>query len=259
MCTVVFIPKADKYFFASLRDENPLRPGSSVPDIYSINEVAVLAPIDTMAGGTWIGIAETGNVIILLNGGFEKHKLKDKYSKSRGLIVSELLTANLPAEDWDMMDMEGIEPYTLVVWSNGRLFQLVWDGITKYKAALMHNQPYIWSSATLYNNDAKRERGLKFQHWIRRNLPIRADSLLDFFKTHTDSENGFLMNRGEQIKTLSYSFVELQVGASATFNYYDFANRSNHCKEIIVAGHLSKPTAVCEVDNDYLISGNYQV
>ena len=205
------MPKAGKYFFASLRDENPLRPRASIPDIYSTNDVSVLAPIDSMAGGTWIGIAETGNVIILLNGGFENHRHKNRYRKSRGLIVSELLATNVPEEYWDMMDMEDIEPYTLVVWSNGRLFQLVWDGINKHTIQLLTNQPYIWSSATLYGEEAKRNRELKFQNWLGKNLPVTAESLLDFFKTDPDCKNGFLINRGEEIKTLSYSFIKLKL------------------------------------------------
>jgi len=245
MCTVLFIPKADKCFFASLRDENPLRPRSSVPEIYSMGEVSVLAPIDTMAGGTWIGITETGNVIILLNGGFEKHKRKDKYKKSRGLIVSELLTANLPAEKWLAMEMENIEPYTLIVWSNGRLMQLVWDGTNKHKTDLSTSLPYIWSSATLYNMDAKQERELRFRNWLSKSLPVSPGSILDFFKTHTNNENGFLMNRNEQVKTLSYSFIELQPGSSASLKYVDFANGSSHSKEILLSSYSDKlPGAV---------------
>ena len=96
MCTVVFIPKGDKYFFASLRDESPLRPRAAVPTIYKEGDAVILSPIDAMAGGTWLGVTASGSIIILLNGGFKKHERKTNYRKSRGLIVTELLASNLP-------------------------------------------------------------------------------------------------------------------------------------------------------------------
>lgn len=115
MCTVVFIPKGDKFYFASLRDESPLRPKAVVPDIYRGEDTVILSPIDALAGGTWLGVTSLGSVIILLNGGFEKHERKANYRKSRGLIVSELLASNLPVVNWNSMDMNGVEPFTLVV------------------------------------------------------------------------------------------------------------------------------------------------
>ena len=91
MCTVVFIPANKKIFFASVRDESPLREKAIVPIISTIGNVSFLSPKDPVAGGTWIGANDQGNIIILLNGGFENHQRKNCYRKSRGIIVSELL------------------------------------------------------------------------------------------------------------------------------------------------------------------------
>lgn len=233
MCTVVFIPKGDKYFFASLRDENPLRPKALAPDYKLMGNTKVLSPTDALAFGTWLGVTETGNIIILLNGAFEKHERKINYTKSRGLIVSELLAANLPTTAWDLFDLEGVEPFTLVVWSKGDLFELVWDGEIKHITKLNPMQPTIWSSSTLYNQEAKAIRKNLFQEWIQINNPVSALSLLNFFKSHADDENGFLMNRNEQTKTLSYSFIECKLNDSAEIQYYDFSNNSMSRKEIV--------------------------
>jgi hypothetical protein len=222
MCTVVFIPKGDKYFFASLRDENPLRPSAAVPDIYKEGDATILSPIDAMAGGTWLGATASGTVIILLNGGFEKHKRKTNYLRSRGLIVSELLAADLPVVNLNSMDMRGIEPFTLVVWNEGNLFQLVWDGEHKHRILLKPDQPYIWSSATLYDSQARMNRTELFQQWIGMNTPVSSQYLFNFFESFADNENGFLMNRNEQTKTLSYTFIELQPEDSAKMQYHDF-------------------------------------
>ena len=239
MCTVLFIPKGDKYFFVSLRDENPLRPRAIAPEFKLMGDTVVLSPTDALAGGTWLGIAETGNVIILLNGAFYKHEQKIGYTKSRGLIVSALLVSHSPIADWDLFDMEAVEPFTLVVWSKGNLFELVWDGEIKHASKVQATQPYIWSSSTLYNGEAKAHRKNLFANWIALDTPVSALSLLDFFKSYPDNENGFLMNRNELTKTLSYSFIELQLNEYAELQYNDFS--SNSCtKKNIVFGKSCK-------------------
>lgn len=238
MCTVVFIPKGDKYFFASLRDESPLRPRAAVPYIYKEGDAVILSPIDAMAGGTWLGVTASGNVIILLNGGFEKHVRKMNYRKSRGLIVAELLASNLPVMNWNLMDMKGVEPYTLVVWNEDNLFQLVWDGKNKHEIILEPNQPYLWSSSTIYDCQVRARRSEYFHQWIGTIVPVSSLSVLNFFKSIADSENGFLINRNEQIKTLSYTFIELQLNDSAEMRYYDLNGDTYHDKKIWFNGSI---------------------
>ena len=233
MCTVVFIPKGDRIFFASLRDENPTRPRAIAPNIKLMGNTKVLSPTDTLAGGTWLGITETGNVTILLNGAFEKHKRKFNYTKSRGSIVTELLASNSPIADWNLLKMKGVEPFTLVVWSGGNLFELVWDGEIKHCCEIQATQPNIWSSSTLYNGEAKAYRKQIFQEWINLNTSLSALSLFNFFKSYTDNENGFLMNRNEETKTLSYSFIDYKLNNSAEIQYHDFSNNTFSREEIV--------------------------
>lgn len=232
MCTVVYIPDNDKVFFASLRDENPLRPTAISPDIFFANDTTVLAPKDTLGGGTWLGINEYKNVIILLNGGFEKHKLKEQYRKSRGLIVLELLSTEMPVVEWELMNLEEIEPFTLLVWHAEKMFHLVWDGNQKYRFILDSTVPHIFSSSTLYSAEAKTNREKLFQKWIATNPDISKGSLLNFFKSAIDNENGFIINREEKIKTLSFSFIELNNNAVAELNYHDLQNFMQSSKTI---------------------------
>lgn len=247
MCTVVFIPKGDRYFFASLRDESPLRPKAVVPDIYKEGSAVILSPIDAMAGGTWLGVTESGSVIILLNGGFEKHERKANYRKSRGLIVAELLASNQPIVNWNLMDMHDVEPYTLVVWNQGNLFQLVWDGEHKHGALLKSDQSYIWSSSTLYDQQARTHRSELFRQWIGMNTPVSLLSVFNFFKSYTESENGFLMNRNEQTKTLSYTFIELQIDDSAEMQYHDFSIDTYHNKKIWINNSIGNLLPATEI------------
>jgi hypothetical protein len=232
MCTVVFIPGEKEVYFGSLRDESPKRPRAAKPEISEVNGISFLSPKDPMAGGTWIGVNNTGNVIILLNGAFENHQRKSYYRKSRGLIVSELLLSKVPVIEWNLIDMEDIEPFTLIVWSDNNLFQLVWDGRERYRIHLDETLPYIWSSATLYNMDAKAKREELFQNWIAMSPPVSKLSVLNFFKAYSDNENGFMMNRQEITKTLSFSFIELSLYRNAAMSYYDFSNYSYNTAKI---------------------------
>jgi len=227
MCTVVYIPKDNSVFFASLRDESPLREQAIEPRINNTDAVQYLAPKDALAGGSWVGVNEFNNVIILLNGGFENHKKQNNYRKSRGLIVTELLQSELPVIEWNLMDMTNIEPFTLVVWSDHNLFQLVWDGQEKHKTLMDTTIPHIWSSSTLYNPSIKRHRKQLFNDWVKTNQPISSHSVLHFFKSFVDKDNGFIMNRSEILSTLSYSFIEIQNSEKAIFNYLDFQSNQN--------------------------------
>lgn len=244
MCTVVYIPRGDHYFIASLRDENPKRPVALPPDIYTVDNSSFLSPKDPLAGGTWVGVSEQGNTIVLLNGGFEKHERKKYYRKSRGLIVTELLSSPIPIVDWSLIDMKDIEPFTLILLEEGNLFQLVWDGNEKHRIRLDSDQPHIWSSSTLYNKTVTERRKELFQNWVAMNPPVSKLSVLDFFKSFTETENGFIMNRNESLKTLSYTFLELESDKLAVMSYFDLVGFTYSSKEF----QLHSPAQNCEID-----------
>jgi Transport and Golgi organisation 2 len=243
MCTVIFIPGRNKFQFASLRDENPLRPKAIEPVLHTTGTASFVAPIDALAGGTWAGLNQFGNVIILLNGAHANHTRQPYYCKSRGLIVKELLQSELPVVDWNLMDLTGTEPFTLVVWSDWHLFELVWDGQHKTKTLLDKAKPHIWSSATLYNAQAKAYRNELFHQWISNRPMVNRQSLLDFFHTYQDAENGFLMNRNCLVKTLSYSFIEINKNKRGLYSYHDLMTDQLCYTEI----PISETMTVCDM------------
>ncbi len=231
MCTVIYIPKENAFNFVSLRDENPGRPKAIQPEILNLEEQTVLTPIDTVGQGTWIGVSTLKNVVILLNGGKKNHTKKSTYLKSRGLIVKELLGSISPIIDWAMINLNDIEPFTLVVFSDEHLFELIWDGQEKHRQLLDKYKAHIWSSSTLYSDDKKTIRKEKFENWIAMNPPITKLSVLDFFKAYNDDENGFLINRNSKIKNVSYSFIDLN-NSTAKYDYYDLLDYKHYSKEI---------------------------
>ena len=58
------------------------------------------------------------------------------------------------------------------------------------------------------------------------------ESLLSFFLAEADAENGFIINRNEKIKTVSYSFITINKSHSALIEYYDFIQNKVSSKEI---------------------------
>lgn len=245
MCTVVFIPGKDGYSFASLRDEDPMRMRAIMPAVYTEERVSFLSPLDPVGKGTWIGVNEYGNIIILLNGGFSSHIKKQNYAASRGTIVKNLLTDESPVIAWSMIDLKEIEPFTLIVWTTGKLFHLVWDGHKKHRMLLSNNIPHIFSSATLYEEPAARKKEELFNEWMNSGPLITAASAQLFFTTASpDSQNGFIINRAEKIKTLSYSFIEIKKQEEAIFNYRDL---STGAKTITTLAMQVNDSACCYI------------
>lgn len=242
MCTVVYIPQTNSISFASLRDESPLRVKAILPRINQMNKIEALSPIDPFGKGTWIGVTKSKTVVILLNGAFENHQRKASYSKSRGLVTKELLGSYSPIIEWSIMDLDNVEPFTLVVFNDNHLFELVWDGEKKHRKLLQPDKSHIWSSSTLYDREAKQKRKEEFDNWMAMSPPVNKLSLLEFFKSFTDKTNGFIMNRNEKVKTLSYSFVEI-VNDNATFDYYDFSEFKHYKSEILINNNKDQ----CEI------------
>ncbi|RUA12184.1 MAG: hypothetical protein DSY82_01900 [Flavobacteriia bacterium] len=170
MCTVTFLPFDNgDFILTSSRDVPFARKKAETPQKYIEEETALIYPKDGQAGGTWIGISDKKRLICLLNGGFKKHQQKDQYAKSRGIIVKDLLKADDITRACKTIDLENVEPFTLVIveWDFKLfLFEFVWDGKTKH-LKILSNKPYIWSSSTLYSDEMKKMRKDWFNTWLK--------------------------------------------------------------------------------------------
>ena len=210
MCTVTFLPLSDHSFvLTSSRDVGYKREKASFPASYIEKGVPLCYPRDGKAGGTWIGTSRNNRLICLLNGGFRNHSRKDDYPKSRGLIVKELLIAENFEAACNTIELDLIEPFTLVVvsWEKGLgLFEFVWDGDHRHFRQ-MDLKPAIWSSSTLYNDRMKEMRERWFGHWLNEG-EISSESILGFHKNAGtgDPETDVFMKR-ERVGTVSITQV----------------------------------------------------
>jgi uncharacterized protein with NRDE domain len=210
MCTVTFLPRENgDFIFTTNRDEAPTRETIS-PKIYVEDGMKLLYPKDVKAGGTWIALSEEERLVCLLNGGYEKHKHTGDYSRSRGLIVKEALKAeNIKwfAED---VDLEGVEPFTLIAidWSFLTIcVQLIWDGKERHIRVLSH-QPKIWSSSTLYDSDVRKEREAWFSELLQKDSSPSFDSTIKFHLNDSKGakESSIKMKR-DGVETMSVTSI----------------------------------------------------
>lgn len=221
MCTVVFIPDQGKKWIASLRDENPKRVKADLPAIQLTQKMKFIAPIDPQGGGTWVGMTESGTAIVLLNGGFKDHVKKASYSKSRGLIVSDLLSANHPIDNWLLLELIEIEPFTLIVWDQHQLMNLVWDGDIKHQSLMDASKAHIWSSATLYNDAEKMKRSSEFENWLSSTSERSKDAILDFFIHSKQETDSIFIRNTQEIVTHSYTCIEIEEKGQNNIFYQD--------------------------------------
>lgn len=205
MCTVSFVCSNDTIIITSNRDEKIIRPSAIPPKNYTLNGKNIIYPKDAKAGGTWYVVDENGTVLVLLNGADEKHQVQLPYRKSRGQIVLEMISSASAKEFWNEIDLENIEPFTLVLFQDKKLFQLRWNGAEKSIVDLEIDKNYIWSSSTLYSKAIREQRSNWFYTFLDANSEITQGKMLHFHRyTENDNdENGLIINRNDEMKTLS--------------------------------------------------------
>lgn len=188
----------------SNRDEKTTRPAAIEPKQEMIQGRNIVFPKDPMAGGTWFATSEQGNTGVLLNGAFEKHISKDKYVKSRGLILLDIISHANPLEYLQVIDLKNIEPFTLILFAYNVLIEFRWDEERKHFQEKDIQGNYIWSSSTLYAKEIRETREKMFHEFISREKHLNEVSIKNFHNNNeNDFENGFIINRNNQVKTFS--------------------------------------------------------
>jgi hypothetical protein len=235
MCTVTFIPSRNHIFLTSNRDEKKVRATAINPRVYEFSTGRLLFPKDADAGGTWVSAHENGNAVVFLNGGTVAHTPKPPYRKSRGLILLDLINDEHPFEAFRAIDLNGIEPFTAIVWDDGELYECRWDGSNRHVYPRDTASPHIWSSVTLYTPEVISQRESWFAEWLAVNPNPTQEEILSFhqFGGNGDTWNGFKMDRNGE--TFTVSITSLNLGGAQTFMYYlDLKNNRTEISEFAV-------------------------
>ena len=234
MCTVSFVFTNDTIIITSNRDEKVIRQRALPPRNYTLKGKNIIYPKDPKAGGTWYVVDENGTVLVLLNGADEKHEVKVPYRKSRGQIVLEMISSASPKVFWDEIDLENIEPFTLILFQEKKLFQLRWNGIEKSNQLLENQKNHIWSSSTLYSKKIREQRANWFYTFLETNSEIAQDAMLHFHRnTETQNkEHGLVINRNNELKTLSITQSVIEKN-KVMIRYLDLIEDKEYSKTFI--------------------------
>ena len=204
MCTVTFVKtKKGKVILTSNRDEKTHRP-TIPPTSYTVGDQTVTFPKDELAGGTWIAMGDNGIFCCLLNGAFQLHQSKGNYRRSRGQIVLDVFRSTSPESFLEQIDLENIEPFTLIIYNSilDKLNVLVWDEHKKHIYDLDVNQPHFWASATLYSSEFTKQRRERFYSFMLGKEDVYEASIYRLHST-TKEEGGYILNDRGQIETVS--------------------------------------------------------
>lgn len=210
MCTVTFIPTAAGIHLTSNRDEQVNRGRALEPAYFSRNGYKLVFPRDPDAGGSWIALKDNGDALVLLNGAFVKHVRKPPYRRSRGLVLLDVIKAIDPEEQFNRTDLEGIEPFTLILFIKEALWECRWDGFKRHRLQLDARKAYIWSSVTLYDDKETMERQNWFSDWLGRRYDQISTEEIFYFHQYAgkgDVKNNLVMNRENKVHTVSITSV----------------------------------------------------
>ncbi len=235
MCTVSFVNNNGKTIMTSNRDEKIVRETAIEPKNYSINNKNILFPKDPKAGGTWFAVDINGTVLILLNGAKEKHIVESKYRKSRGIVVLDLISSQSPKDFWLEIELNNIEPFTIVLFQNEKLFQLRWNAFEKETLELNTNECHIWSSSTLYSKEIREMRSKWFFDFLKHKPSVSDSEMIDFHQNteNNNPKNGLVINRNNELKTVSISQVILERN-KVKMKYLDLLSDKNYKNTFIV-------------------------
>lgn len=236
MCTVTFIPNNQKAIITSNRDEKYWRSIALPPQPYPFKSGNIFFPKDEDAGGTWFAVHENGNTIVFLNGAFVKHEPNPPYRKSRGIILLDILDTDQSIQtSFSTIDLTHIEPFTAILFNQKQLFECRWDGKQKYQRMLNIQKPYIWSSATLYDENIIQKRENWFQQWLQNNPKPTQEDLLYFhqFTGDGDQHNDLCMNRDGKVSTVSITSLAFDDN-EAKLQYIDLKKNQTTTQKIIL-------------------------
>jgi len=236
LCTVTFVRSADKTIITSNRDEQVLRQAIA-PETYDVNGKSVVFPKDPQAGGTWYAVDQFGAVAVLLNGAAEKHAWNPPYRRSRGLVVLDIIGSGSPVGAWHAYDFTDIEPFTLVLFQDGHLWQLRWNGGEKETIEMDAHQNHIWSSSMLYPKDIREKREKWFAQYMKFNSQASGKDMMHFhhYTESGDAENGLVINRNNFLKTLSITQTVIHDG-KVKMHYLDLARQQNYEQSFPIVG-----------------------
>jgi hypothetical protein len=232
MCTVTYIPtRGGGFTLTHNRDEAPARSLHTIEQ-QQARGGALLFPRDAKAGGTWIAANAAGITACLLNGAFVKHHHQPPYRRSRGLMLLDFFEFAEPATFFKTYDLEGIEPFTFLLFQPQEIVEFRWDGAQRYQKNLPADTAHFWCSSTLYPAEMQLKREAVFRHWLAARKTGKSPdprAILYLHQTGSvgDPSNDYVMQREGRVQTVSITQVILRK-KFLRMHYLDLLEEKRH-------------------------------
>jgi hypothetical protein len=123
----------------------------------------------------------------------------------------DIISEKNPSQFLQKINLDGIEPFTLILLDSGSLYEFRWDGNERYCKQLSVHRPHIWSSTTLYDGLVIKKREQWFADFLNRNPNPTRQDVLNFhrFTGDGDRANDLLMSRENIYSTVSITSLFL--------------------------------------------------
>lgn len=155
-------------------------------------------------------------------------RIKTTLPLKQRLNVARFFKFNNVVEFINAYDFSGIENFTLLIIDSNKtlyLHELRWDGANMHYTLKNSNETHIWSSSTLYTDEAIANRQIWFDAFIHAETDWDKEAIIQFHKNAGDGslENSILMNRADTVKTVSITCIE-HTNENYTVQYVDTEN-----------------------------------
>jgi hypothetical protein len=172
---------------------------------------------------------ENGDAAVLLNGAFVRHICQPPYRKSRGLVFLDIFIADYPSQAFCSFELSEIEPFTMIIFEKGRLYEFRWNGEDRFGRMLPADQPHIWSSVTLYDGIAARKRELWLAKFLDEHPLPTQQEVINFHRCAGEGNRSsdLLMTRNGKYSTVSITGISLNQDR-ALMTYIDVNSHSSY-------------------------------
>lgn len=202
MCTFTYLPLSEGFVVTHNRDEAVFRQ-SWQPACWQTPYGVAKYSREGHGAGTWMGCRTDGWVVGLLNGAKVPHERTPPYPYSRGLIITRMLEGKNPYQTLQAMNLQGLEPFTLLIVHESQRIEGWWNGET-WEEQTLPNLPFIRASVPLYSPEQQALRVHWFQSYLEKQIPSPG-SIWDFHhQSHSEEKaNDLVMERLGILKTIS--------------------------------------------------------
>jgi len=227
MCLVTYVPLPDGYVLSSNRDEFVVRNAEEIAQ-EKIKDTTIYYPKDNL-GGSWIIASDRRMHVVLLNGAFVNHKRRLPYRLSRGIMLKEFFEYEDVVTFMEEYVLIGIEPFTMVISGDQRLYEFRWDGYVRHVQDLSKDACHVWSSSTLYPIDAAALREKLFRESLERIDATQPDKLIDAHLLYNQEEpiKGLRVRLLKDLMTISHTQIRM-TASETTMVHHDLLGRIQH-------------------------------